>query len=248
MSDLPAIDSARTHVDGADTASPHPESPQSDPASAVGLTPNPSLVSTRSGTAARLTLAVVVGSAAGAVTEWSVPHLPFALEPLGNSAGPWVLVTFALALTARRLGESLMLAVLTLLALVAGFYVAEAYRGWAVSWHQVGLWSVASVAIGPLVGLAAGWLRHAARTAGALGAGVLGGLLAGEAEYGLTVIKLSSPADYWHVQFVLGVGLALGLTLWRSRRHLLGSAPALAVSMAACTTVGLATLAVYQLP
>jgi hypothetical protein len=48
------------------------------------------------------------------------------------------------------------------------------------------------------------------------------------------------------VQFVLGVGLAVGLTLWRSRRHLLGSAYALAVSLAAGTAVGLATLGAYH--
>jgi hypothetical protein len=100
--------------------------------------------------------------------------------------------------------------------------------------------------VGPLVGLAAGWLRHAGRTAGALGAGVLGGLLAGEAVYGLTELKLSSPAGYWHVQLVLGIGLALGLTLWRSRHHPLHSIPGLVASLAACTVVGLGTLAVYQ--
>jgi hypothetical protein len=185
---------------------------------------------------------------AGAATEWSVPHLPFSLEPLGNTAAPWVLVTFAVALTARRVGESLMLAVVTLLTLVLGFYVAEAYRGWSVSRHQVELWAVASVAVGPLVGVAAGWLRHAGRTPAAAGAGVVGGLLAGEAVYGLTGLRFSSPAQYWHVQFVLGAGLALGLTLWRSRRHLLGSFPALAVTLAAGTTVALGTLAAYQAP
>jgi hypothetical protein len=74
----------------------------------------PSLVSTRSRMAARLTLAIVIGLAAGAATEWSVPHLPFSLEPLGNTAAPWVLVAVAVALTARRMDESLMLAVVTL--------------------------------------------------------------------------------------------------------------------------------------
>jgi hypothetical protein len=205
-------------------------------------------VSDRWRTVARLVLAAVIGLAAGAATEWSVPHLPFSLEPLGNSAGPWIIVAFAVALTARRTGESLVLAAVSLLALVLGFYVAEAIRGWAVSRHQVELWSAASVAIGPLVGLAAGWLRYAGRLAGALGAGVVGGLLAGEAVYGLTKIKFSSPAGYWHVQLGLGIGLAIGLTLWPARRQLSGSAPALAVSLAACTTVGLATLAVYQVP
>jgi hypothetical protein len=193
-------------------------------------------------------MAAVVGFAVGAATEWSVPHLPFSLEPLGNSAAPWVLVAFAVALSARRTGESLMLAVVTLLALVLGFYVVEDLRGWSVSGHQVVLWSSASVAIGPLVGLSAGWLRYARRLAAALGAGVVGGLLVGEAVYGLTKLKLSSPANYWHVQFVIGIGLAVGLTLWHSRRVLPGSAAALVLSLAACTTVGLGTLVVYQMP
>jgi Family of unknown function (DUF6518) len=195
-----------------------------------------------------LTLAVLVGFAVGAVTEWSVPHLPFSLEPLGNTAAPWVLVAWAIALTGNRIRDSLLLAIVTLVALVLGFYVAEAYRGWPVSRHQVEFWSAASVVVGPLVGVAAAWLRHAGRTKAALGAGVLGGLLAGEAVNGLTRLKLSSPAHYWYVQLALGVGFAVGLTLWRSRRHLLGTLPNLAVSLGTCAVVGLGTLAVYQGP
>ena len=244
MSDRPATRSTRAHFV---RTGPHTEAPQTDAPSAVGRASTPSLAPTRSSVAARVALAIAIGFAAGALTEWSVPHLPFSLEPLGNSAAPWVLVTFAVALTARRMGESVMLAVVTLLALVLGFYVVEAVRGWGVSRHQVALWSVASVAIGPLVGLAAGWLRHAGSRAAAIGAGVLGGLLAGEAIWGLTGLRFSSPATYWHVQFVLGVGLAVGLTLWRSRRYLLGAVSALAVSLAAGTVVGLATLGVYHL-
>jgi hypothetical protein len=196
--------------------------------------------------APRLALAIASGLIVGGVTEWLVPHLPFSLEPLGNTAAPWVLVAFAMALTARRMGESLMLAVVSLLALVLGFYVVEACRGWGVSRHQVALWSIASVVLGPVVGLAAGWFRHAGRRPAALGAGVLGGLLAGEAVWGLTGLRFSSPRDYWHVQFVLGAGLAVGLTLWRWRRHLRGSVPALAVSLAVGTVVGLATLGAYH--
>jgi hypothetical protein len=247
VSDLPTR-SGRAHFPGSVSHAdgPHTKSAQTDTPSAVGRPPNPSLVPTVLRTAARLILATAIGLAAGAATQWSVLHLPFSLAPLANSAAPWLLVAVAVALTARRMGESLLLAVVTLLALVLGFYVAEAYRGWPVSRHQVEFWSAASVAIGPVVGLAAGWLRHGGRAAGALGAGVLGGLLAGEAVYGLTDLKFSTPANYWHVQFAVGVGLAIVLTLWSSRRHLLGLVPALAVSLAACATVGLATVAVYH--
>ena len=47
-------------------------------------------------------------------------------------------------------------------------------------------------------------------------------------------------------QLVLGVGLAVGLTGWRSRRYLRASVPALVVSLAAGTVVGLATLGAYH--
>jgi hypothetical protein len=198
--------------------------------------------------AGRLTLAAAAGLAAGALTLWSVLHLPFTLEPLSNTAAPWVLVASAVALTARGMAGSLVLAVVTLLALVLGFYVAEAIRGWPVSRHQVEFWFATSVVAGPLVGVAAGWLRYAGRTAGALGAGVLGGLLAGEAVYGLTALKLSSPAGYWYVQFALGAGLAVGLPLRGSRHRWLDSVSAVTVSVAACAVVGLATLAAYQIP
>jgi hypothetical protein len=205
-------------------------------------------MSARSRVAARLTLAIAIGLTAGGLTEWSVLHVPFSLEPLTNSAAPWVLVAFAVALTARRSAESVILAVVTLLALVLGFYVVQANRGWAVSRHQVAFWSVAGVVIGPAVGLAAGSIRNAGAKAAALSAGVLGGLLAGEAVYGLTDLRFSSPAGYWHVQLVLGLGLAVGLPLWRARRYLRGYLAALSVSLAACIVVGLATIAAYHVP
>jgi hypothetical protein len=131
--------------------------------------------------------------------------------------------------------------------LVLGFYVVEAGRRWGVSRHQVALWCVASVAIGPLVGLAAGWLRHAELRRAAVGAGVLGGLLSGEAVWGLTGLRFSSPANYWHAQFVLGVALAVALTLWLSPLHLRGGVCALVVSLAAGAVIGLATLGAYHI-
>jgi hypothetical protein len=197
---------------------------------------------------ARLILGVIAGCATGALTEWSVPHLSFSLAPLCNSAAPWVLVAFGVALTARGQRESVVLATVTLIALVVGFYVAQDLRGWAVSRHQLAFWSVSGLVVGPIVGLAAGWLRHAGRMEGALGAGVIGGVLVGEAVHGLTALKFATPAEYWHVQLVLGLGLAVGLTLWRNRRRGFMTVASLAASGVACAIVGIGTLLVYQVP
>jgi hypothetical protein len=197
---------------------------------------------------ARLFLGAVVGLAAGALTLWSDQRVPWELEPLANSAAPWILVAGAVALTARGAGEALVLAVVTLLTLVLGFYLAEGLRGWPVSRHEVVFWSVTSVMVGPMVGLAADWLRRGSEAMASVGAGLLGGMLAGEAVYGHTQLRFSTPHEYWYVQFALGVALAVGLPLWRSRRRWQHSVPAVAVSVAACAVAGLGTLAAYQLP
>jgi hypothetical protein len=103
-----------------------------------------------------------------------------------------------------------------------------------------------SLVTGPVVGLAADRCRLGGRAAAALGAGVPGGMLGGEAVWGSTGLKFSRMPHYWHVQHLLGVALAVGLTQWRSRGGLLGGVPDLAASLAAGAVAGLATLAVFH--
>jgi hypothetical protein len=114
------------------------------------------------GFAVRVALAVVVGLLAGAITEALVLRVSFSLVPLTNTAAPWVLVAFVVALAARRLDEAIALSVVALLGLVFGFYLAQATRGWEVSGHQVAFWFLASFVAGPLVGWAADRLRRGA--------------------------------------------------------------------------------------
>ena len=195
----------------------------------------------------RFGLAVVSGLLIGAVTEWLVLRVSFALMPLSNSAAPWIIVASLVALTARSPRESLGLAVVALLAAIVGFYLAQGARGWGVSGHQLAFWCAVAVVAGPVIGLSAGWLRHVNRAWGAVGAGVLGGLLIGEALHGLSQPSFLSPHDYWHAQLVLGAGLVVVLAVWNSldRPHRRGRL--LIVSLAACTAVALATAAVYRI-
>jgi hypothetical protein len=197
------------------------------------------------GTIPRLTLALVVGLLAGAITEGLVLRITFSLLPLTNTAAPWVLIAFALALTSRRLGEAVALAVVALLGLVLGFYLAQSTRGWEVSHHQLAFWFVASFVAGPLIGLGADRLRRGSPLEAGAGAGVLGGVLVGEAVYGIRKLTYSAPHPYWRVQLVLGVVLAVGLTLWRCRDRPTAAAPPLAASLASTALFGALTLAAY---
>ncbi len=169
--------------------------------------------------AARLALALIAGLAAGAVTEGLVLRVSFDLVPLTNTAAPWILVAFAVALTARRIDEAVILAVATLLALVLGFYLAQATRGWAVSRHQIAFWLLASFVAGPW-SASPGLARHGGPVVGGIGAGIVGGILVGEAVHGIRDLTYSSPHAYWRVQLALGIALTVGLTLWRCRRDL----------------------------
>jgi hypothetical protein len=196
----------------------------------------------------RLALAVVVGLAAGAATEALVLRVTYSLLPLTNTAAPWVLVALVLALVGRRLEESVALSVVALLGLIFGFYLAQATRGWAVSGHQVGFWFLAAFVAGPLVGWAADRLRRGGLLAAGVGAGIVGGILVGEAVHGIRDLTYSSPHPYWRVQLVLGIVLAVGMTLWRARRDPRAGALALAAALASCAAVALATLLAYQVP
>jgi uncharacterized membrane protein len=187
----------------------------------------------------------MVGSAAvgltlGAVTERAQSLLPWSTSALANSAGSWVLVTFAVALTARNLCDAAARGTIGLVGLVAGFYIAQSLRGMPVAPRTILFWTAAGIVLGPLVGVAAGAVRRGRPVAAALGAGVLGGLLVGEALYGLHYIAASTSAEYWHAQLAVGVVSASGLAWWRSR-HLLAVVP----SGVACAVTAALTVSAY---
>jgi hypothetical protein len=205
----------------------------------------PLILNRAPGAIPRLLAAAVIGLLAGAITEGLVLRITYSLLPLTNTAAPWVLIAFAIALTARRLDEAITLAVVTLLGLVVGFYLAQATRGWEVSHHQLAFWFVASFVAGPLIGLGADRLRRGSAVEAGAGAGILGGVLVGEAVYGIRKLTYSSPHPYWRVQLVLGIVLAVGMTLWRCRERLAAAAPPLAAALASTALFGALTLAAY---
>jgi hypothetical protein len=219
------------------------------PASSTALRRSPTvsglLVRHRVGVAVALLFLGIVGSATaglalGAATERAQRLLPWSTSSLANSAGSWVVVTFLVALTARNVYEAAVRGAVTLVGLVGGFYLAAELSGIASDPRVVLFWMIAGVAFGPLVGAAAGAVRRGRPLGAALGAGTLGGLLVGEAFYGLHYDTATTSATYWGVQLALGVTFAVGLAWWRSRRFV-----AILPSGLACAAMAALTLGAY---
>jgi hypothetical protein len=102
----------------------------------------------------------------------------------------------------------------------------------------VTFWVCAALVVGPIVGLAAGWVRHAGPIRTGAGAGILAGFLAGESLYALHYLGQSTSPAYWTIQLVVAGALGVWLA-WRGSRWL----PSVFVSALACTIVACAVYA-----
>jgi hypothetical protein len=177
-------------------------------------------------------LATVIGLALGALTDIGQSRLPWYAGSLANSAGSWVLATFLVALGGSRIRQSIGRGGLCLVGLNIGFYLTAAARGIPLSASSVVFWVTAALIFGPIVGLAAGWVRHGGAIFAGTGAGILAGFLAGESIYALRYLSQSTTPGYWESQLL--VAAALGVVLaWRRSRWPV----ALFASALACTVV-----------
>lgn len=187
--------------------------------------------------ASGLALAAAVGLVVGALTASAQGWLGDGVGSLANSAGPWALAGFAVALLSGRLGAAVVWSTLTLVTCELGYVIATEVRGGSNAASTVQFWVTAAVLAGPPLGVAAAWARSATDwfRAGA-GAGVIGGVLAGEGAYGLTEVADTTNPVYWAVEIVLGVAATAAGVAWVVRRPV-------ATSPAAAACIGVAALA-----
>ena len=190
--------------------------------------------------AAGTLLVLAVALALGALTDLGQAWLPASSASLANSGASWAAVAFVLALLATGPGRAALWGLLGLAGLVGGYYLAAISRHVPESPASIRFWMLAAVIIGPLLGVAASWVRRGSPVAAALGAGAAAGLLGGESVYGLTVIAGSTSSRYWAIQLAVAVVLLVALDTWRVRE---GAAVVLSVVTAA--TVGALTALVY---
>ena len=164
---------------------------------------------------AALAASAAGGFVVGGLTQLGQTHLPDALHPLANSGAPWVLIAFGLALLARTVWVACLCGALALVGLEMGYVVIAAMRGFPSAPSTVAFWLTAGVVFGPLAGMAGYYLRARRATLGAVGGGLVAGIVSGEglAAY-LTVRDTSEPA-YWIGQMAVGA-IVLALVVRRT--------------------------------
>ena len=117
--------------------------------------------------------ALVIGLTVGAVTL-----LRSQVIPASTSGGPWVLVCLV-ALTAAGLASATARGLACMVA-ATGYYGVAALHGYPVSGSTAGFWIPVALLIGPLTGLAAGWVRSGPPLLAQIAAGGVSGVLLGE--------------------------------------------------------------------
>ncbi|MFE5335158.1 DUF6518 family protein [Isoptericola sp. NPDC056573] len=164
----------------------------------------------------------------GGLTSFAQGALPAAVVPVANSASGWTLVSAALvfwwaAATGARTWQAAALGAASFVLLVLGYTFAADLRGFV---YRPLLFSVVGVVVGPIVGVAAAWLRRPG-TRAALGTALLAGVGVGDGVYGLTTVADTTGATYWVAIGVVAVVL-LASMLARSLRGALAVATAVA--------------------
>ena len=194
----------------------------------------------RSSLPVRVLTVVVVALLAGAVTSYGQSHLPDQLRSFANSSGSWCALAYVLALVGRRPGEGVAYGVLSLVALVSGYYAMSHLRTFGVGLGPVLFWMLAAVTAGPALGLGAQWLHHKRGALQGMGVGVLPGVLIGEGSTALATVGDTTHRGYWVASIIVGVGLLI----WLGSRRL-SSASGWAAAAGTAVVVSVLFAAVY---
>lgn len=184
------------------------------------------------GTWGAVAIVALAGLALGALTAYAQGWLPAELGSLANSSGSWALAAFLLALLARSPSVAAGCGSVTLLALLTGYVVTNAARGFPSGSRTVLFWGTAALLVGPFLGLGAHWVRYGRDVRAALGSGAMSGVLIGEGVYGLRYIPDTTYPPYWWGQIAVGVLLLGVVAAGRLRRP---QAALLALALAVVT-------------
>ena len=185
-------------------------------------------------------IAVTVGFLVGAFTAYAEGWLSDGVGSLANSAGPWSLAAFLVAMLTRRPAIAASWAVLVLASCEVGYAIATEVRGGSNASSTVVFWLTAAVLAGMPLGVAAAWTRQGDWWFGAsTGPAVLAGVLIGEPIYALSTIADTTTPAYWVGELLTGVAVVALASVRIVRRDL---RPTLAIPVCVGSTVLVATV------
>ena len=190
--------------------------------------------------AAGTLLVVAVAVGLGALTDLGQAWLPQSSASLANSGASWAAVAFVLALLATGTGRAILWGLLGLAGLVGGYYLTAISRHVPESPESIRFWFLAAVIVGPLLGVAASWVRRGSPVTAPHRTRAPARPRGGEGGFGLTAIAGSTSSLYWSIQLAVAIALLIALDAWRVREP----AP-IVLSVVTAAVVGALTCLVY---
>lgn len=177
-------------------------------------------------------IALVGGLVLGGLTSVLQTVLPASVNSFANSSGGWSMLLFALVrLGGARPLPAALLGLLTFWALLEGYDLVTAARGFGYSLPFTDVFWLLAVPAGPVLGAAAALTRHGSPAVQVLAVAPLSGVLIGEGVWALGAILESTSPVYWWIEIVLGLGF-LALAVIRRRPRVPAAAAAVAVTVA----------------
>ncbi|KQQ03590.1 hypothetical protein ASF42_08830 [Rathayibacter sp. Leaf294] len=180
-----------------------------------------------------LVVALIGGLILGGLTSLLQGSLPASLSSFANSSGGWSMLVFALVrMGGARPVPAALLGLLTFWALLEGYDLVTAARGFGYSPPFTDVFWLLAVPAGPILGAAAALTLHGTTPWRVLAVAPLSGVLIGEGLWALGAIIDSTSPVYWWLQIILGAGF-LVLAIVRRRPRVIVAVAALAVTAAA---------------
>lgn len=172
-------------------------------------------------------LAVAIAFAYGALTS-VLQLIPGPLNGLANTVSGWVMPVIALAwLLGGRPIRAAITSALTFVALCIGYSVMSTLRGYP---GTETMWAAIGLVAGPVIGAAVSLLRHRRAAVAAASAGVLTGILLGDASFGAI-----NNSHYWATWIIAGCAGLFLFAIAAARRSFSGGI--LAAQIAATVVV-----------
>jgi len=159
----------------------------------------------------------------GGLTSVGQEFLPPSISSVANSSGSWVVICFAVIYFSKTRGWiAAPLGIVAFIALNEGYGLVTRLKGFDYGVLFDNFWTLIAIVAGPIVGLAAAWLRSRSAALRALGSAVPSAVLIGEGVYGLTYVSDTTSPVFWTIELIAGVALVLGLAVLKVRSVLWG--------------------------